>query len=193
MVGMHTRMGQHMVQDLALSLDVIIELLRLIEEAFVLETTPMHKRALLFAGSFVIFAFLAAFRGYEVPMIDLTALQESIRTETSAEYCLPHVVLALVGRIKIVKGKTLHLQYIAAKNKSGLEPIKWAKWLLDWHDKEKCTKGWAFCRPNGKPTQANDINDVIDEKLMYIQESHPDLLSLSIDVVNEVDSLCTWR
>ena len=65
-------MGQETHQDLALSIDVLMALLRLLEDQWV--SRPDQRDTLSFVGAFSVIAFGGSFRGNEVFHTDLFGL-----------------------------------------------------------------------------------------------------------------------
>jgi hypothetical protein len=123
---LHKRMGEISSPDRALSLDVLIEIFRILEKEW--GTPYSDSLALAMEGAFYVIAFCCALRGEEVPLVNLFGIKK--HWEEGDTHNIKHVVIPLLGRFKGETGENYHLLCIVDKTQHGLEPRKWVGRLL---------------------------------------------------------------
>jgi len=100
----------------------------------------------------------------------------------------------LVGRFKMEGGAFgNHIVPIAGVTKSGLQPLKWGDRLIGALQDEGVTKGWAFCREDGRQAHCADYGETVFSKLEEIQNNRPDLIEQDCKVREEYGLQRSWR
>jgi len=183
-------MGNETRQDKAISIGVMHELMRLFEEDF---KQGDMSRDDVSAANMCIQGFCGGMRGYEVMFTDLKGLrhdqeQRVIRQQSDG------IGWPLVGRFKMEGGAFgNHIVPIAGVTKSGLQPLKWGDRLIGALQDEGVTKGWAFCREDGRQAHCADYGETVFSKLEEIQNNRPDLIEQDCKVREEYGLQRSWR
>jgi hypothetical protein len=140
MLGMHKRQGDQSYPDQAISIEVMLALMKRFEKAWVLaKGREKEEEAVLFPALFSIVTFCGGFRGEETPLMDLTGTLS--RFDESGRHRLSHVVISLIGRFKTEKGEHRHMLPLASITASGLKPRLWVGRMIEWYAKKDITSG----------------------------------------------------
>lgn len=192
--GVHCRMGDVLKQDMAISIGVMLKLQELFERDY-RETSGEERRKIVEAATFALIAYCISLRGFEVPKIDLAALREN-RVQLDAHGkggAIAHVGVPLVGRFKAEKGEQCHIIPMAAETRSGLKPLEWVNRLVQEREEQGLVKGWAFLGHKGEQAPMNYFAETILDRLVRIQEVHPDLINPGINVFEEFGLAWSFR
>jgi len=103
-------MGQITQQDLALSIQVMLALMNLLEQQWTSQVLPQDT--LVYIGAFACIAYRGSFRGNEVFLIDLSALVK-YGTMELVEDSQCYMIIPLLGRFKNEDGEKYHLTPLA--------------------------------------------------------------------------------
>jgi hypothetical protein len=117
MRGCHKRMGEIVRPDRALSVNILLIMLSLLESDWA--NLPHETLKLATEGAFYVIAFSCALRGEEVPLADLTGMLK--HWDKSINHDPPHVIVALLGRFKGELGENYHLLPIVTRTRSGID------------------------------------------------------------------------
>ena len=85
------------------------------------------------------------------------------------------------------------LLFVAAETASGLQPLLWVQRLVDTLEALGITTGWAFARANGSQARMSDYQEVIFDKLLSIQQEHPNLIAPGIDILEDYGLARSFR
>jgi hypothetical protein len=127
--GLHKRMGEIVSPDRVLSLEILLEIFRSLEQEWRSPYADLFQLAM--EGSFYLIAFCCTLRG-EVLLVDLFGVRT--HWEEGETHPTKHVVIALLGRFKGETGENYHLMCIVDKTNHGLEPRRWIGRLLNLYD-----------------------------------------------------------
>jgi hypothetical protein len=141
MKGLHKRLGDNSKPDLAISIDVILELMKGWTEA---KGDRGRERNVLFPAVFVLISYTGGLSGEKTPLMDLAGMYKHIGEATNILH--PHVVVALLGRFKSETGETYHMKPIVSVTNSGLQVQSWVSRALAWLQEERVTVGPKFRR-----------------------------------------------
>jgi len=185
MKGCEKRMGRVVKQDAALSIEILLCLLRSLDEEFdETKTSPKRKREIVMLGSFLTIGFCDALRGNEVFLVEASSLCKHGLQGTN--HTRPHVVIPLMGRFKGETGERNVIRVLVEKTKSGVEIRKWVSRLIQILKAERKDSldlpGPAFCDEVGDVLSYQTMNRLFHDELMKIQEAHPDLIQPDVEV-----------
>ena len=183
--GCEYRMGAQPKANLAVSIRVIKELLRRVEEDIQSLDDGREKNDLFKFGAFIAMCTGASLRGNECFMADLAGLirhidrgrngvvPEELKEDFQEEVAeaLPHVVVSLLGRVKGETGEDTHLIGVANVTKSGIKIRWWIEQLIRVAKKEKRQFGPAFATPDGRLIPSSEYNAIFLKYLEDIQAS----------------------
>jgi hypothetical protein len=124
MVGYYKRVGQLLVQDMAIAIEVILAVQDYLEAQWNLTRTNAEKRSVSEMGVIFVICFcLGLRRGEDMLMIDIAGCRKHL-VETR-QHSTPHVLVALWGRFKQQPGECHHLMPVADRTASGLRASGW--------------------------------------------------------------------
>ena len=183
MKGIGNRLGQRTRQDAAISIEVMMELMKRFEDEFQGgEKGPAGLRSTAEAACFCLLSFCGSFRGFEVPKVVLSYLRE-FRVREAIGDILPHIGVPLAGRFKLRGNMDQNLLvYVAAETASGLQPMVWVDRLVGLLESDGIVTGWCFQGSNGEQLRMHQFEDRIFGKLVDIQADSPHLIPAEMDV-----------
>ena len=184
MHGCEKRMGRMVKQDMGLSFDMLVSLLRLYEEELAEGgTTEERKRMIvLCAGAFTVL-FAGALRGGEVFMLEASEFVKR-RDDGRDDRRGGHVVIPLMGRFKNETGERNLIIVLANKTNGGLNVRKWidrftALLLFEGHGE---STGPAVCDKKGYVMERWKMNGELHEILKRVQNLEPNLIPSDVEV-----------
>ncbi len=143
MKGMHERMGDLVVQDLAISRELQEALMNSLEKK--IESSSRGRERWVEIGTYLMMLWLGALRGNEAMQASLDGciamMEESKMNQTES---LGFGVLVLVGKFKTSTGYTKYPLYLSSKTKSKFKtPFRgWLERLLEVRKRQGFTKGY---------------------------------------------------
>ena len=181
--GLHRRMGDLSLPDRAVSIEVMLELLRKFEERWWRAKDEGSDAApVLFPALFAICSFVGGLRGEEVPLADLGTIREHY-DEGISHPRYPHVTLALRGRFKSETGEICHLKPLAITTASGIQVKVWFDRMIEWYSERGITRGHVFRRPDGGRGRMRDFEGPIFEVLEEIRDDpHLSLIGSDVEI-----------
>ena len=185
MEGLHKRMGDFNLPDMAVSIEVMLQLQTYYEEDYQATLAAGGNVGdIIFPAAFAILSYVGGLRGEETPLLDLEgslAHYETGRLHPKH----PHVVLALRGRFKTETGEIVHHKPVVLETASGLKVGLWFERVLGWHTKRGQRRGPAFRSARGKRASPSDYAQSIMDVLARIQRDHPYLIPETVNVPEE--------
>jgi hypothetical protein len=157
MVGYYKRVGQMLVQDLAISIEVILAVQEYLEEQWSMARTETEKRSVSEMGVIFIICFCLGLRGEEMLLIDIAGCRKHM-VETRA-HSTPHVLVALWGRFKQQPGECHHLMPVVEKTASGLRAGEWLVRLLETLGRQGIINGKLLQGKRGKTVRISKYAD----------------------------------
>jgi hypothetical protein len=180
MVGYYKRVGQLLVQDLAILIEVLLAVQQYLEEQWSLAQTGTEKRSVSEMGVLFVICFCLGLRGEEVLLIDIAGCRKNI--EATRAHARPHVLVALWGRFKQTPGECYHLMLVVEKTASGLRAGDWLARLLESLERQGITSGKLLQGRRGKAVKLTKYADGFYTCLEHVQVTRPDLIEADIDV-----------
>lgn len=142
MLGYHKRVGDVSKPDRAVSIELMLAIMRRFELQWEAAGDDMEeRRAVIFPALFSVCAYCASLRGEEVPLMDLGETRQN--TSFGLHHRKhPHVVVSLRGRFKNEVGLLSHHIPLAPVTASGLNVQIWLERMLLWYGPHR--KGYVF-------------------------------------------------
>jgi hypothetical protein len=189
MKGMHKRMGEDVRPDKAISIQLMKELSRQLEEEWVNDMANRFRIAM--EASFYLMAFCCALQGEEVPLADLFG---TARYWLEGErHVTPHVVIPLIGRFKGETGERMLILCSVAVTSHGLEPRKWIGRLLEIYHQKGVRNGSLFRDSHGNKLRTTHFEPSFLDRLNCIKNTRPELMSGVEDVHEELGILRSFQ
>ena len=182
MVGLRNRMGQIHKPNLALSMDLLIQLLQNIEEK--LEGTVEMEEKHLWSSIllYVTVSYTVSLRGPEGFLLDLKGLfSHWNRTDH-------YVTIALLGRLKGEQHDLQHLIPCVNKTSSGISVRSVVNNHLQLKEQAQLFEGPAISNHEGILLTTKYVDDTIHELLIDIFYSHQSLFPPSINSPEKIQS-----
>ena len=182
-LGMEKRMGRQIKQDLGLSIEVMLELQRLLERDWRNSNDVEERRQVCIASVLFIVAFCWGLRGEELLLIALGATRQV--WPHSQVHPTPHVMLALVGSRKRLTGDRAFLLPCVPITKSGLEPGKWLGRTLDIFERCGRVTGYLLIDEGGERPKLSRYSDIFVDYLSEVQSGATGLIPEELVVSKE--------
>jgi hypothetical protein len=174
-------MGDIVRPDRALSIEVMLEIMKLVEQDWEAIGTDLWQVAM--EACFYLISFCCALRGEETPMADVYGMCR--HWDEGDQHELKHVVVALLGRFKGETGENYHLMCVVDVTSHGLEPRKWIGRLLRIYRDRNVRNGPLFRDERGQHLKAAYFEPKFHDRLEAVKLAKPHLMSSVEDVVEE--------
>ena len=180
--GLRARMGQIWKPNLAMSINLLVTVIEVIETK-ILETEYEDEKHLWLVFLFyTTFTYALSLRGPEGLLLDLGGLNQY--WNFSSKY----IVITLLGRIKGEKFDLLHRIPCSHTTTSGLNLCGLLKRLLEAKQKAGFSKGPAISDIRGKILSTRALDDMLSEVLKQVHAERPNLFPLNIDEPEKIPS-----
>jgi hypothetical protein len=180
--ALHKRMGDIVRPDRAISLEILLEILKQVEDDWQ-EARPRDKLMLALEGAFYTIAFALALRGEEMSLIELRGVRR--HWDQAINHPTPHVVISLLGRFKSETGECYHLMPLLASTPRGLKPALWLERVLQEYANRNIYSGYMFRNPNGTKLKAKAMEPMFYLRLSAVQRLNSFLIGQEVDVEEE--------
>jgi hypothetical protein len=186
MDGFHGRLGDVVIQDQALSIDVLLGLQDVLELAWMAATAVQDMTTLFEVatiGAAVTSGYGSGLRGEELSHARLR--QTLLFSKQGLQHPRrPHVLLSLLGRFKGVIGRKCHQVPLVPITRSGIQIQLWLSRLLSCYATRKITTGPLF---RATPTSSvaartKDLDVLFHRYLQMVQQKYPKLIQAEVDV-----------
>jgi hypothetical protein len=188
-LGCHSRMGDDVRPDKAMSIELLLEIQKLYEVKLFRCTTNEEVLELCLNAVFHIVSFVGGFRGEEMPMLSLDAIAKYAAYDQPDDPDLQHIMIALRGRVKGErKAEACHLIPIVAVTKSGLKPKLWVERAVEAYGRLGISNGWMFRDARGAPDRQKNYEPMLFRLIEEVieNESLPErILPRNTDVAAE--------
>ena len=196
MKGCEKRMGRFVKQDLGLSFEVLMEILRRFNMELALDTVNYErKRLLVVGGAAFVILWAAALRGGEVLLVEASELVKRRNDGRKDGQDDGYVVVPLMGRFKGETGERNMIIVLANKSQNGLEIRKWIDYLsaLLMAENRQSKVGPAICDAKGVVCSMYALNNLFHEVLASIQDESPNIIPSDINVVERYSIYRSFR
>ena len=196
MVGLEKRMGRLVYQDLALSTELLMEILSMYEIELASEDVPWsRRRSIVMSGAAFVVLFGGALRGGEVLLLEASELCKRIG-DGKIHRTAPHVLVPLMGRFKGENGERNVLLALTSETDNGKIPIRrWVERLAATliHEGKHRSVGPALCSQTGYVIHQSELNKELWEMLQQIQVTRPDLCARDLEIENKYKVFRSFR
>jgi hypothetical protein len=180
-LGCKKRMGQDVRPQLGLSIDVMKEYMKRLENKWLLTNDDDERDLLCSVGAYSAMTYAASLRGNEGFLLDLFGLRQHI-VKGKHDLEDPHVAAPLLGRLKGEDGERYHMLLMASVTHSGLKIRHWLEQLVSMRERQGRFHGPAFCDDDGQVAKMSDYEEIFYEILHEIQDERPDLIGPDVNI-----------
>ncbi len=183
MRGCEKRMGRFVMQDKALDIRILIEILKNyrldLEDS---DLSASRRRDVKFFAAYMGTSMSGALRGGEGFMMERSELVANIKKGKTEK--LAHVVMPLMGRFKSELGERNTMFVLASTTASGIRNRE----LLEDVVEVLVQEGWgtlpgpAYCNAQGKALSYKTMNLEFHLALRRVQKERPDLIPDDVEV-----------
>ena len=177
--GCRKRMGQDWRPNRAISVELMGELLRAVEQKAWDSTSAEDKFKWIMAGGYFCFCYVVSLRSPEGLLCDLEGLL------THYDEARTYVIIPLLGKVKGEHHSRQHLLPCVAETDSGIPVKVWMKRVMTVHEIRGRTVGPLFVNSEGLQSTTAEMNDLLLEVLTEIYEVKRDLFE--VDVRSNLD------
>jgi len=181
-------MGDVWLPDQALTLDVLLVSLELLEEDWVKATDAASKLEISLTGAMMALGYLAGLRGEEIPLTELGGLRKHWSEGVECRR-KTHVPLVLAGRFKRQVGPKVYIQPLTPVSKSGIKLQLWMERAISVYQALGVSKGplYRVATKKGKIRRAtiSDLDVLLHNVLRRVQARRPDLIPETVKVEDE--------
>jgi hypothetical protein len=186
MDGFHSRLGDVIIQDQALSIDELLALQDTLELAWNSALATRDQDTLFEVatiGAAVTTGYGSGLRGEELSHVRLQATMAYSKIGLTHPR-KPHVLLSLLGRFKGVIGRKRHQLPLVPLTRSGINIRLWLSRLLQCYDTRNITGGPLFrATPNASvAARTKDLDVLFHRYLAMVQEQFPALIAVEVDI-----------
>jgi hypothetical protein len=181
MLGMHRRMGDVVNSDYAVSKEIVVALLRDLEDDWSSAATDKERFKLARMAMLLLCGYLCGLRGEEIMKVDIAGFLKYL--DTGAEDSVrPHAIVPLLGRLKSEIGERYHMQVMARVTQSGMHAGIWCDRMGALLVGRKKTNGFMFGDKNGKQRKIGYYDDEFHERLVRVRMSNPSFFEPGISI-----------
>ena len=196
MNGLEKRMGRLVYQDLALSVDLLMEILAMYEVELSSPDVPWHRRrTIVMSGAAFVVLFGGALRGGEVLLMEASELCRRIH-DGKVHRSASHVLIPLMGRFKGENGERNVLLAMTSVTDNGRIPVRrWVERLAAtlMHEGKHRHVGPALCNQNGYVLHQSNLNKELWDMLIRIQITRPDLCARDLEIETKYKVFRSFR
>jgi len=186
-LGCHKRMGDLVMSDYAVSIELLHELLRQLEDDWEETKSVKARDKITIFANVLTFGFGCALRGEEITKTDAAGLLKYLEVGAQDEKC-PHVVVPLMGRLKGETGERYHLMILSRRTTSGIECGRWADRLGESLRRRGIGNGPVFVNHKKKQAKIGEFQDEFVVRLRRARAVKPALFAPDV-VIEEVYNL----
>lgn len=180
MVGCSKRMGQDCRPNQALSIQLMHEITRKVEDKAHGARRQEDRNKWILGGTYFCVCFVLSLRSPEGLMADLEGLIRFHDKESD------EVVIPLLGRFKGEHHVKQHLLTSCGVTSSGLRIKRWIELSMAVHRSEGRAKGPLFVDQNGYQSTTADMNDLFLEVLSEIYDEAPKLFGYDVTQLSDL-------
>jgi hypothetical protein len=179
--GCRYRMGQEWRPNQAMSIPLLLLVLRSVDEKIQSSTSSQDLNCWTVLHAFICVTYAVSLRGPEGFLLDLEGLNRHWQGEDS-----DHFMIALRGKIKGEHNARCHLLPCAPVTGTGIKIKESVKRLIDLKATQGLTDGPAISKENGNIFSTRAIDDAMLLTLEELFETHRDFFPTKIDSLEEL-------
>ena len=159
----------------AISIELIIKVLKAVEQKAWDSATQEDKFKWILAGAYFCFCFVVSLRSPEGLLCDSEGILHHFDDSR------PYVIIALLGKVKGEHNSRQHLlPCVAVTAGSGIDVKVWMKRVLAVHALKGRSTGPMFVNSEGLQSTTSELNDLFLEVLIDLYDIHRDLFEVDI-------------
>jgi hypothetical protein len=178
--GCRKRMGQDWRPNRAISIELITEVLKAVEQKAWDSSTQDDKFKWIMAGGYFCFCFVVSLRSPEGLLCDLEGLLDHFDDSR------PYVIITLLGKVKGEHHSRQHLLPCVGVTGSGIEVKIWMKRVMAVHALKGRTVGPLFVNSEGLQSTTAEMNDLFLEVLSELYGVRRDIFEVDIKTSGEL-------
>ena len=149
----------------------------------------MDRDALCEFATILITGYLCGLRGEEIMKMDISGLLRYIEAGAQhREY--PHVVVALIGRLKGETGERYHIIILARVTRSGINAGTWMDRLCSSLRRRERSNGFVFQKDDGQRRNILSYDPEFHDRLNRVKDEMPGFFEPNQDIT---DAFSLWR
>ena len=178
--GCETRMGYVIKQDRALSIDLLLEMIKVLSTNIACNSNGSKSQlSACMLLVYITISFTASLRGNEGMKLDFGAMmrhfeegKDICKTKSSATVTKPHVIIPLRGRFKGESGERCHLLPLINVTKSGIHIRETLNLFVMVRQHCKLpNNGWGFVNIDGSKMSFQEMNELFTSCIEFIQSN----------------------
>ena len=180
MDGLRCRMGQVVKPNLALSIPLLLELVKRIKYRLLCSEYEDNKHIISSVLTYITTSYIISLRGPEGFLLDLRGLNENWNSNNN------YIIISLIGRLKGERHDLTHLVPVVKVTSSGINFYEILKDHLFIKAQSNFTSGPAISGIDGRVLSAKLVDDVLHEELTNIFHDNSRLFPPSIDAAEKI-------
>jgi hypothetical protein len=133
-------MGDVVKSDYAVTSEIVKELLEQLDSEWEVASCDSERKRIADMGLVIAAGFLCGLRGEEIMKVDLGGLMKYLEPGRDHATC-PHLIVALLGRLKGETGERYHMMVMSRVSRSGIVGGIWADRVVEVNRRNGRTKG----------------------------------------------------
>jgi len=182
MEGLRCRMGQVVKPNLALSIPLLLELVKRIQHRLLESEHEDERHIVSSILTYITISYTISLRGPEGFLLDLRGLNANWNNSNN------YIVISLIGRLKGERHDLTHLVPCVKVTRSGINLYDILKNHISMKAQSNYTSGPAISDIEGKVLSAKIVDDVLHEELTNIFNDNSQLFPPSIDSAENIPS-----
>ena len=191
-VGLHKRMGDVVKSDYAVTSEIVKELLEQLDSEWEVASCDSERKRIADMGLVIAAGFLCGLRGEEIMKVDLGGLMKYLDPGRDHATC-PHLIVALLGRLKGETGERYHMMVMSRVSRSGIVGGIWADKVVEVNRRNGRTKGHVFTKGRAGQAKIGDFEDEFINRLEGLRLIRPGLFEPGIDIAAAYSLLRSLR
>jgi hypothetical protein len=180
-VGLQKRMGDAVKSDHAVTSEIVEELLEQLDSEWEAATRDRERKQIADMRFLIAAGFLRGLQGEEIMKSDLGGLMKCLEKGRNHASC-PHLIVALLGRLKGETGEHHHMMVMARESRSGISGGVWADRVVQANRSNNRLQGHVFTKGRARQAQVADFEEEFINRLEGLKLVQPGLFEPGIDV-----------
>jgi hypothetical protein len=144
-------------------------------------TAVRERKRIADVGFLLSSGFLCGLRGEEIMKIDLSSVIKYLEVGGRHPTC-PHVIVALLGRLKGETGERYHMMVMARVSRSGIDGGVWADRVAEVNIGSGRRKGYMFTRGKERQAKIANFESKLIKRIEGLRMIRPGLFKPGIDI-----------
>ena len=181
--GCRRRMGQDWRPNKAISVELMGELLKVVEQKVMDSDNLEGRMKWMMTGGYFVVCYVVSLQSTEGLLCDLEALIEHYVEDRN------YVFIPLLDQVKGEHHSRQHLMPCVETTDSGIEVKKWIKRLLAVHSVTGRRTGPVFINEEGVQSTTSEMNDAFHEIMLELFNSHRTLFDVEVKSESDIQEM----